>query len=174
MLNQSKVKSIQGKEDTSHCIVWIWLALSSLFHRWMHLLCLLFYKERVAFENCEWRFLPFTFDQSHQFDLDQSYQSLSQGHTQIFLFGGQIQYGDPVRDEDINAPGNGLSKGPSLSWLTNFLQSTYSSLQCSTWLYIAVPGWTCLFPLLLKVATSMPYFQRRFSRSRTTSARNGL
>ena len=69
-----------------------------------------------------------------------------------------------------------FSRGPTLSWGTNLLWSNFSSLalHCSTWLSVAVPGWVCLFPLLFRVAPSMPYLPRLFPRSRTMSARNGL
>ena len=49
-----------------------------------------------------------------------------------------------------------FSNGHTLSWLTNLLRSTFSSLHCSTWLSVAVPRWTWLLPLLLKVAPLMP------------------
>ena len=67
-----------------------------------------------------------------------------------------------------------FSKGHALSWLTNLLWSTFSSLHCLTWLSVAEPRRSCLFPLLDKVTPSLPYFCRWFQRSRTTSARNGL
>ena len=177
------MKSIKGKEIISHCFAWIWFALLSLFHRVIHMLCLLFHKERVAFESCDWGYLPFTFDPSYQFNLDQSYhcyQSLSQWHTEIVfvLFAGKIKVGTQsiTVTSIMMHQATIFLKGYTLSWLTNLLRSTFSSLHCSTWISVVVPSWTCqcLFPLLLMVAPLMPYFPRSFLRSRTTNARNGL
>ena len=53
------------------------------------------------------------FDQSHQFDLDQSYQCLSLIHRNCVCFICRTnQNGDPVRVCDINAPSDDLFEGP--------------------------------------------------------------
>ena len=95
-------------------------------------------------------------------------------HTEIVLFAGQIKMGtQSVTAGWHQCRGDDLferlyfvltDKSPAINLLfaARFDLIIFRSTER-----------TCFFPLL-KVASSMPYFPRRFPRSRTTSARNGL
>ena len=67
---------------------------------------------------------------------------------------------DPVRAQFVTVTSMHQAtiflKGHILSWLTDLLWSTFTSLHSSTWLSVAVPRWTCLFPLLLQVTHTFP------------------
>ena len=75
--------------------------------------CLLFHKERAAFENCE-DICPL-----HLINIISSVwinlTSLSDTQQLVYLQDKSSWRvcGDPIRDCDINAPGDDLSKGPS-------------------------------------------------------------
>ena len=80
--------------------------------------------------------------------------------------------GDLARSIDIDAPGYDLSQGQYF-----FETNKYPQINLLfTALFDLIICHTMKMGLLIprKVTTSMPYSQRRFPRSRTTSARNGL
>ena len=153
----------------------------SLFHSWIHLLCLLFHMDFVshgtgcpALENCGQRFLPFTFDpsQSYQFDFD---QSTSLRDTQKLFY---------LQDKSIWGPSP--SKWDQCTRRRSFWRAILSScldwqISCDQPFFLCTvrPDYLLQYQNELgtttdKVALSMPYFQWRFPRSSTTSTRNGL
>ena len=114
-----------------------WLALFSLFHWWIHLLCLYFTRnwlpsKTVSEDICHLHLINII--SSIQITLT----SLIDKQKLCFCRTNQAGESVGTQSEIVTATQQAtvFSKGHTLSWLTNLLRSTVSSLHCSTWLSV--------------------------------------